>query len=73
MRHRRAVLLGGFIAACVAASTTQAQTAVAALDPTAGNSAKGTIGFEQRGDKVFVDAKVSGLAPGARLPRPRKR
>ena len=29
------------------------------------NSAKGTIGFEQRGDKVFVDAKISGLAPGA--------
>ena len=65
MRHRTAVLLGGFIAACFAASTTQAQSAVAALDPTAGNNAKGTIGFEQRGDKVFVDAKMSGLAPGA--------
>jgi Cu-Zn family superoxide dismutase len=48
-----------------AAMAAHAQSAVATLDPTAGNSAKGTIGFEQRGDKVFVDAKVTGLAPGA--------
>lgn len=51
------------LAAC-AAMAADGQSAVAALDPTAGNSAKGTIGFEQRGDKVFVDAKISGLAPG---------
>lgn len=52
------------LAAC-AAMAAHAQSAVAALDPTAGNSAKGTIDFEQHGDKVFVNAKVSGLAPGA--------
>jgi Cu-Zn family superoxide dismutase len=52
------------LAAC-AAMAAHGQSAVAALDPTAGNTVKGTIGFEQRGDKVFVDAKVSGLAPGA--------
>jgi len=52
------------LAAC-AAMAAHGQSAVAVLDPTAGNSAKGTIGFEQRGDKVFVDAKISGLAPGA--------
>jgi Cu-Zn family superoxide dismutase len=51
------------LAAC-AAMAAHGQSAVAVLDATAGNSAKGTIGFEQRGDKVFVDAKVSGLAPG---------
>lgn len=41
-----------------------AQSALATLEPTAGNSAKGTVAFEQRGDKVFIDAKLSGLAPG---------
>jgi Cu-Zn family superoxide dismutase len=39
-------------------------TAVAELKPTAGNKAEGTVNFTQRGDKVVVVAKVSGLAPG---------
>jgi Cu-Zn family superoxide dismutase len=40
-------------------------TAVAELKPTAGNKAEGTVNFTQRGDKVVVVAKVSGLTPGS--------
>ena len=64
MRHGTAVLLGSFIAACLAVSTAQAQTASAMLKPTAGNTVAGTVTFTQKGDKVLVEAKVSGLAPG---------
>jgi Cu-Zn family superoxide dismutase len=41
-----------------------AQTATATLAPTAGNTAAGTVTFTQKGDKVIVNAKVSGFAPG---------
>jgi len=64
MRHSTVALLGGFIAACFAAATAQAQTATAALKPTAGNTVAGTVTFTQKGEKVVVEAKVSGLAPG---------
>ena len=59
-------ILGSAIAALAACAAFAAhgQSAVAVLEPTAGNSARGTVVFEQRGDKVFVDAKLSGLAPG---------
>jgi Cu-Zn family superoxide dismutase len=43
----------------------QAQTATATLAPTAGNTTAGTVTFAQKGDKVMINAKVSGLAPGA--------
>src|SRR6266568_8122188 len=64
MRHSMAVLLGGFIATCFAAAAAQAQTATATLKPTAGNTVAGTVTFKQKGDKVLMDAKVSGLASG---------
>ena len=38
--------------------------ATAALAPTAGNGAVGTVVFTQKGNKVTVTAKVSELAPG---------
>ena len=38
--------------------------AVATLNPTQGNTAKGTVTFEQKGPQVLVDAHVEGLAPG---------
>jgi Cu-Zn family superoxide dismutase len=64
MRHSTvAPLLSAFFAACWAAAA-QAQTATATLAPTAGNTTAGTVTFAQRGDKVMVNAKVSGLAPG---------
>jgi Cu-Zn family superoxide dismutase len=39
-------------------------SAVADLAPTTGNAAKGTVTFTQKGDKVLVHARVSGLSPG---------
>jgi len=64
MKRPMRISMVAVLAAC-AAMAAHGQSAVATLDPTAGNSAKGTIGFEQRGDRVLVDAKVSGLTPGA--------
>jgi superoxide dismutase, Cu-Zn family len=60
-------LLGAFLTACLAAATAtaQAQTATATLAPTAGNTTAGTVSFTQKGDKVTVNAKLSGLTPGA--------
>ena len=63
---RRSILQAALLvltANCLGAAA-QAQTATATLAPTAGNSAKGTVTFTQKGDKVVVDAKVSGLTPG---------
>jgi Cu-Zn family superoxide dismutase len=55
--------LTALLAGCLAVAA-GAQTATATLAPTAGNTAAGTVTFTQKGDKVLVDAKVSGLAPG---------
>jgi len=38
--------------------------ATAALEPTKGSQTKGTVTFQQRGDKVIVSATISGLKPG---------
>jgi len=46
-------------------TATPGPSAVADLEPTKGNAAKGTVTFTQRGSKVLVVAKVSGLAPGS--------
>jgi len=56
-------LLTAFFVACLVAAA-QAQTATGTLAPTAGNTASGTVTFTQKGDKVMVSAKVSGLTPG---------
>jgi superoxide dismutase, Cu-Zn family len=37
--------------------------AVATLEPTKGNSTAGTVSFTQRGNKVAVNARVTGLKP----------
>jgi superoxide dismutase, Cu-Zn family len=39
--------------------------ATANLQPTKGSTVKGTVNFEQRGDKVRVAANLSGLRPSA--------
>jgi Cu-Zn family superoxide dismutase len=39
-------------------------SATAALDATKGNNVTGTVNFVQKGDKVAVSARVSGLTPG---------
>ncbi|MBK8524255.1 MAG: superoxide dismutase family protein [Betaproteobacteria bacterium] len=41
------------------------RTAEAALKPTQGNAASGTVSFRQEGGGVQVTARVSGLTPGA--------
>ena len=41
-----------------------AQSATARLEPTKGNATAGTVTFTQKGDKVGIEAKVSGLTPG---------
>lgn len=56
-------LCSGLAAGCLAAAV-QAQTATATLAPTAGNTAAGSVTFAQKGDKVTVTAKISGLSPG---------
>lgn len=58
----RALLVGALMA-CMATAAS-AQTATAAISPTSGNSAKGTVTFARRGDKVTVSAQLSGLPPG---------
>ena len=63
MSRGMSALLGGMLAACVGAAA-QAETASATLAPTAGNTVAGTVTFTQKGDKVAVDAKISGLTPG---------
>ena len=57
------MLVSGVVAMGLAAAA-QAQTATATLASTAGNTASGTVTFTQKGDKVAVSAKVSGLTPG---------
>ena len=56
-------VLPALLATCLDAAA-QAQTATATLAPTAGNTASGTVTFTQKGDKVMVSARVSGLTPG---------
>jgi len=59
-----ASLFAGLAVACLAAMDASAQTATATIAPTAGNAAKGTVTFTQKGDKVTVTAQISGLSPG---------
>lgn len=54
-----ALLLSG----CAAMRPTQ-PAAMAELAPTKGNTAKGTVSFTSRGDRLLVVADVSGLSPG---------
>src|SRR4030095_339515 len=67
MKKKRAVALAA-AAALAGAGVAWGQSgakAVAQLQPTKGNTATGTATFTQRGGKVLVEVKVSGLTPGA--------
>ena len=63
MSRWQIALIGGMLAACFGAAA-QAQSASTTLAPTAGNTVAGTVTFTQKGDKVAVDARISGLTPG---------
>ena len=65
MRNTAGIIaLTAFAAAC-ASIAPSCWAAVATLEPTKGNTASGTVSFVQKGDKVVVTARVTGLAPGA--------
>jgi Cu/Zn superoxide dismutase len=53
----------GWLAACSNWSL-RSPTATAALAPTKGSQTAGNVTFIQKGDKVLVDARVTGLTPG---------
>jgi superoxide dismutase, Cu-Zn family len=64
------IVLGLGVAAALAAGCASmgmggGTSAVASLEPTKGNSAKGTVTFTQRGGSVRVSAQLSGLKPDA--------
>jgi len=54
----------GTLAAGCAGMMASGPSATAALDSTKGNTAAGTADFVQKGDKVMVTVKVSGLSAG---------
>jgi Cu-Zn family superoxide dismutase len=56
---------GAFVAGCASMGGATGASAVADLQSTKGNSAKGTVRFTQAGDTVRVSASLSGLMPGA--------
>ena len=53
----------GWLTACSNMSL-RSPTATAALAPTKGSQTAGNVTFIQKGDKVVVDARVTGLTPG---------
>ena len=65
MRHALGLIAIGTLVAGCAGMSPSGPTAVADLAPTAGNAVKGIVTFTQKGDKVVVVGKVSGLATGA--------
>jgi superoxide dismutase, Cu-Zn family len=56
-------LAGAFAVGCASMGISGGPKAVANLEPTKGNSARGTVSFTQHGDKVRVSAQLSGLKP----------
>lgn len=54
--------LAGLLASC--ASVPSVPAADARLAPTAGNTVSGLVNFSQDGDRIRVNAEISGLTPG---------
>jgi superoxide dismutase, Cu-Zn family len=52
------------LAGCAGMSPGSGPMATAKLEATRGNSATGTVTFQQQGDRVMVRAQVEGLKPG---------
>jgi Cu-Zn family superoxide dismutase len=65
LKHAIGLVAIGALAAGCAAMAPSGLSAVADLAATQGNNATGTVTFTQKGDKVAVLAKVSGLALGS--------
>ena len=60
-----ATLAAGLAAGCTALNIGGGASAVADLEPTKGNTARGKVTFTQVGGGVKVTANVTGLKPGA--------
>ena len=58
------IALTAFAAGCASIAPSACAAAVATLEATKGNTANGTVSFVQKGDRVVVTARVTGLAPG---------
>lgn len=61
----RPASLAAALLAAACASVPSGPRATAALKPTAGNDASGTVTFAQSGGKVLVSGEVRGLKPNA--------
>ena len=61
---KRLLLISAAALTCSITLPAFGQPAIARLEPTKGNATAGTVTFTQKGDKVLVEAKVSGLTPG---------
>ena len=57
--------LAAALAGCASMGMGAKPAAVANLEPTTGNSARGTVTFTQEGTHIQVSASLSGLKPGA--------
>jgi Cu-Zn family superoxide dismutase len=64
MNPKYTLILGALLLAGCASMSSSGPAAVAVLKPTQGNTANGTATFTQEGDKVLVQADITGLAPG---------
>ena len=64
MKHALGLAVIAALAAGCASMTPAGPSAVAELAPTKGSTTAGTVTFTQRGDRVVVAAKVTGLSPG---------
>jgi superoxide dismutase, Cu-Zn family len=64
MKHAIGLLCIGSLVAGCATMAASGPAAVAKLEATKGNTTSGTVNFVQKGDKVVVTAKVSGLSAG---------
>jgi len=65
MKALLAVVAVASLAGCASMGMGAKPGAVADLQPTTGNSARGKVTFTQDGDSVRVSATLSGLKPGA--------
>jgi Cu-Zn family superoxide dismutase len=65
MKNTIGWIVGAAIVAGCASMAAPGPKATAKLAPTTGNTANGTVTFTQKGTKVAVDARVTGLTPGS--------
>lgn len=64
MKTLLAVLACCFLLVACSSMSLRSPTATASLAPTKGNQAAGNVTFVQKGDKVLVDARITGLTAG---------